>query len=67
MDAANMDNKASVYQDLADTDATNYVNLIGVNLDEELADMLKYQRSYEASARLFQTIDSLTQTIINLV
>ena len=67
MDAANMDNKASVYQDMADADRTNYVNLIGVNLDEELADMLKYQRSYEASARLFSTIDSLIQTIINMV
>ncbi|HZZ18179.1 MAG TPA: flagellar hook-associated protein FlgK [Opitutaceae bacterium] len=36
----------------------------GVNLDEEMANLLKYQRSYQASAQVFQTVDSLLDTVI---
>ncbi len=67
IDVANAQNKADVANSLAANDAANYANLIGVNLDEELADMLKYQRAYEASCRMFSTIDSLISTIINMV
>ncbi len=38
----------------------------GVSLDEESADLVKYQRSYEASARVISIIDSLLDTIIKL-
>ena len=38
----------------------------GVNLDEEMASMLMFQRSYQASARLITTIDSMLETLINL-
>jgi flagellar hook-associated protein 1 len=37
----------------------------GVNLDEELMDMLSAQRAYQAAARLFNTIDGMLETIIN--
>lgn len=67
MDIANIQGKADTAQDIADTDANNYVNLIGVNLDEELSDMIKYQRAYEASAKLFSTINDLMGTIISMV
>ena len=67
MDSANIASKAETYQDIADSSATNYSNLIGVNLDEELADMIKYQRAYEASAKMFSTINDLMGTIINMV
>jgi flagellar hook-associated protein 1 FlgK len=36
----------------------------GVNLDEEMTNLLKYQRSYQASAQVFQTVDSLLDTVI---
>lgn len=39
----------------------------GVNLDEELANLLIYQRSYQASARIVSVVDELLQTLINLV
>ena len=55
------------YQGLADNAVTNYANLVGVNLDEELADMIRYQRAYEASAKLFSTINDLIGTIIGMV
>ena len=66
-DAASIIDKADTYNDLVDSAATNYANIVGVNLDEELADMIKYQRSYEASAKLFSTINDLMGTIINMV
>jgi flagellar hook-associated protein 1 FlgK len=37
----------------------------GVSLDEEAANLTKYQRAYEAAARLMTTYDSLLSTIIH--
>jgi flagellar hook-associated protein 1 FlgK len=37
----------------------------GVNLDEEMTNMLLYQRSYQASARCITTADELLDTLIN--
>jgi flagellar hook-associated protein 1 FlgK len=38
----------------------------GVNLDEEMSALLMYQRSYQASARVITTVDSVLETLINL-
>ena len=38
----------------------------GVNLDEEMASLLMFQRSYQASARVITTVDSMLETLINL-
>lgn len=37
----------------------------GVNLDEELTMLLQYQRSYEASARVMTSVDSMLDVLIN--
>ncbi len=42
-------------------------SVTGVNLDEEMVDLVKFQRSYEASARVFNVVDSNIQTILNMV
>jgi flagellar hook-associated protein 1 FlgK len=39
----------------------------GVSLDEEMTDMITYQRSYEASAKIIKIADELLVTIINMV
>ena len=39
-------------------------SISGVNLDEEAADMLKYQRAYQASAQMINTADRLFQTLL---
>ena len=39
---------------------------IGVNLDEELMDMLQAQRAFESAGRLLTTIDEMMQTILQL-
>ncbi|MBQ4647053.1 MAG: flagellar hook-associated protein FlgK [Candidatus Gastranaerophilales bacterium] len=67
MDIASIQSKADTAQDIADADVVNYANIVGVNLDEELADMIKYQRAYEASAKMFSTINDLMGTIIGMV
>ncbi len=37
----------------------------GVSLDEEMTNMLSYQRAYEAAGRVLSTIDSTLDTLIN--
>ena len=39
----------------------------GVNLDEEMASLVMFQRAYEASARLLTTVDEMLDTLINRV
>lgn len=39
----------------------------GVNLDEQAAILVQYQSAYEANAQLFQVLDSLTQTAVNMM
>ena len=39
----------------------------GVNLDEEAADLIRFQQSYQAAAQVIATADSLFQTLIDAV
>jgi flagellar hook-associated protein 1 FlgK len=39
----------------------------GVNLDEELADMVRYQHAYEASAHYVRTVDQMIQTLLGIM
>jgi len=41
-------------------------SISGVNIDEEMVDMLKYQQSYEAAARFIKVAQEMTSTLINL-
>ncbi|HAA64523.1 MAG TPA: flagellar hook-associated protein FlgK, partial [Thermoanaerobacter sp.] len=43
----------------------NRQSVSGVSLDEEMTNMLKYQKSYAASARVITAIDELLDTLIN--
>ncbi|MBI5143196.1 MAG: flagellar hook-associated protein FlgK [Nitrospirae bacterium] len=38
----------------------------GVSLDEEASNIIRFQRSYEAAAKIIQTADQLFETILNL-
>lgn len=37
----------------------------GVNLDEELADLVRFQRAYEASSRFISAVDELLNVLVN--
>jgi flagellar hook-associated protein 1 FlgK len=36
-----------------------------VSLDEEMANMIRFQRGYQASARTMSTVDEMLDTLIN--
>lgn len=38
----------------------------GVSLDEEMTNLMKYQRSYQAAAKVIRAADQILETIINL-
>jgi len=52
---------ARIGKDLRDTRSS----LSGVNMDEELANMIKFQHGYAAAAKFCSTVDSMLDTIIN--
>jgi flagellar hook-associated protein 1 FlgK len=39
----------------------------GVSLDEEAADLMRFQRAYEANARFFTTVNDTLTTLLNMV
>ncbi len=39
-------------------------SITGVSTDDEMVNMMKYQRAYEASAKVVQTMDSMISTLI---
>ena len=45
----------------------NRASVSGVNLDEEAADLLRFQQSYQASAQLIRVADELFQTLLGAV
>jgi flagellar hook-associated protein 1 len=59
------------------TDASSYNNILqqramdslskdtGVNIDEEMTQMLQFERAYQASARVMTTIDQMFQTLLD--
>jgi flagellar hook-associated protein 1 FlgK len=51
----------AIMKDLRDTRAS----ISGVNMDEEIAEMIKFQHGYTAAARFITTIDEMLDTIIN--
>jgi flagellar hook-associated protein 1 FlgK len=43
----------------------NRDSVSGVNLDEEMTNLLKFQRGYEAASRVLTTVDSMLDQLIN--
>ena len=49
---------------VAQVDA-NRESLSGINVDEEMVNLLAAQRGYEGAARVLTTLDSILDTLIN--
>ena len=63
---------ASVNNSLVDQDAVESMllrqrdSISGVSLDEEMTELVKYQKAFEASARLITTVTEMIDTVINM-
>jgi flagellar hook-associated protein 1 FlgK len=53
-------------QTLQDQLETHWSEVSGVSLDEELVNMMIYQRAFQASSRVVAVADELMQTILSL-
>jgi flagellar hook-associated protein 1 FlgK len=42
-------------------------SVAGVNLDEEAADMMKFQQSYQAASRVISTAQSMFDSLISVI
>ncbi len=57
---------ATAARTLATQTDTRRESVKGVSIDEEMVNLMKYQQSYQAAARLINVIDEMSQTLINL-
>ena len=65
--AATIENNLDIKKNVADQIHLKRESVIGVNLDEEMTDLIRFQRSYEAAARVFNVVNQNIQTILNMV
>ena len=58
----NYQNQASIMDDLRGLRDS----ISGVNMDEELADIIKFQHGYNAAAKIVTVMDELISTVLKL-
>jgi flagellar hook-associated protein 1 FlgK len=63
----NASNRADTQEALLQAANAQQQSTSGVNLDEELTDMVRYQHAYEASAKYIQTVDEMIQALLGLL
>jgi flagellar hook-associated protein 1 len=56
---------AQVQQGVLDAAQSRRDGVSGVNLDEEMSDMVRFQKSYNAAARMVTALDEMLDTIIS--
>ena len=54
-----------VHQGVLDAATSRREGVSGVNLDEEMSDMVRFQKSYNAAARMVTTLDEMLDTIVS--
>jgi flagellar hook-associated protein 1 FlgK len=64
-DTANAQRAQTVAQSALDGAEDRRQNVSGVSLDEEMANLIRFQRGYQASARAMSTVDDMLDTLIN--
>lgn len=61
------ENALSTQQAMLDQTDAQQEAISGVNLDEEMANMLRYQRSYQAAAKALTIFDQVTEDLIGML
>ncbi len=54
-----------VHSGVLDAAVARREGVSGVNLDEEMSDMVRFQKSYNAAARMITTLDEMLETIVS--
>jgi flagellar hook-associated protein 1 FlgK len=57
----------SAQQSILDQATASQQSVAGVNLDEEAANLLKFQQAYSASAQVITTANSIFQSLLSAV
>jgi flagellar hook-associated protein 1 FlgK len=65
-DTLSIKNSASREVSLAQNLSSKREEVVGVSLDEELTNLIKFQASYTAAAKLITTADEMLQTLLGL-
>ncbi|EDP73470.1 flagellar basal body rod C-terminal domain-containing protein, partial [Hydrogenivirga sp. 128-5-R1-1] len=60
-------NRLDANKNLRDAVQSKIEEKSGVNVDEELVNLMKYQRAYQSAAKIINVTDELLQTILGLV
>jgi flagellar hook-associated protein 1 FlgK len=66
LDAQDAGNQKTFFQGLVDQLTQMRDGVSGVSLDEELTNLMKFQRAYQAAARLVTVADILYQTLLDM-
>jgi flagellar hook-associated protein 1 FlgK len=64
-DAASVYRQLETSRALVDAADTRRQEVSGVAMDEEVTNMIRFQRGYQASARAMTTVDELLDVLIN--
>ncbi|MEB3246217.1 MAG: flagellar hook-associated protein FlgK [Vampirovibrionales bacterium] len=66
VDARSYEDRANAQLNVVETLDGNRQSVSSVNMDEEMINLLRFQRAFEASSRLVNTYNEIAQTLINL-
>jgi flagellar hook-associated protein 1 FlgK len=64
---ANSKEQLSYQSALSDSLKQQYTSFSGVNLDEEVANMILFQQAYNAAAKVITTLKDMLDTLVNIV
>ena len=64
-DAASVNRQLQTSQALVDAADTRRLEVSGVAMDEEVTNMIRFQRGYQASSRVMSTLDEMLDVLIN--
>jgi flagellar hook-associated protein 1 FlgK len=64
--AQTVNRRADIQQTVTDNAEADREAATGVSLDEEMTNMIQYQRAYEAAAKVISTIDTTLDSLINM-
>lgn len=65
-DVSNVQFSQEYFTSMAEDLNDRQQELAGVNLDEEMANLIRYQHSYTAAAKLITTADQMLQTVLSM-